>query len=266
MNTVSIYEKNWLDLVFEGKNQEYGAYQLRQQSPRTTLLAFFYGVLLLSGFIGVFMLSSFLSKPETSPLESIIDKPIVVCNYPIVKPEPKKPETQQQKQQQQKEPTNLSNMVVASKDDAEEDIPTNKEIENTTPSTEGTIGGTGIIPTVNTGGTEVIETKGTTDPVPTIELDRLPEFPGGINRFYDYVGKNFERPELEEGTIITVFVSFVVEKDGSMTDIKVLRNPGYGLDIEAIRVLKSLKTKWTPGIKDKEKMRTLYFLPIKVKS
>jgi protein TonB len=57
---------------------------------------------------------------------------------------------------------------------------------------------------------------------------------------------------------------FVIEKDGSMTDIKVLRNPGYGMDKEAIRVLKSLKTKWKPGIKDGQKMRTQYTLPITV--
>ena len=49
-----------------------------------------------------------------------------------------------------------------------------------------------------------------------------------------------------------------------MTDIKVLRNPGYGLDKEAVRVLKSLKTKWKPGIKDGQNVRTQYTLPIKI--
>ena len=59
-------------------------------------------------------------------------------------------------------------------------------------------------------------------------------------------------------------VSFVIEKDGSMSDIKVLRNPGYGLDKEAVRVLKSLKTKWKPGVKDGQFVRTQYTLPIKI--
>jgi protein TonB len=60
-------------------------------------------------------------------------------------------------------------------------------------------------------------------------------------------------------------MSFVIEKDGSMTDIKVVRNPGYGLDKEAIRVLKSLRTKWSAGMKNGKKVRTQYTLPILVK-
>ena len=63
---------------------------------------------------------------------------------------------------------------------------------------------------------------------------------------------------------MSVSVSFVIEKDGSMTDIKVLRNPGYGLDKEAIRVLKALKTKWKPGVKNGKYVRTQYTLPIKI--
>jgi protein TonB len=58
------------------------------------------------------------------------------------------------------------------------------------------------------------------------------------------------------------FYPFVIEKNGSLTDIKVLQNPGYGLDKEAIRVLKSLKTKWEPGIKNGNPVRTAFSLPI----
>jgi protein TonB len=56
----------------------------------------------------------------------------------------------------------------------------------------------------------------------------------------------------------------VVEKDGSMSDIQVKNDPGYGLAKEAIRVLKSLKTKWTPGMIGAKPMRTSYNLPITV--
>jgi protein TonB len=61
-----------------------------------------------------------------------------------------------------------------------------------------------------------------------------------------------------------ILVSFVVEKDGSMTDIQVKRDPGYGLGKEAIRVLKSLKTKWVPGMIGTKPVRTSYSLPITV--
>ena len=57
-------------------------------------------------------------------------------------------------------------------------------------------------------------------------------------------------------------VSFVIEIDGTITDIQVKKNPGYGMDKEAIRVLKSLKTKWTPGMIDGKPVRTSYMLPI----
>ena len=92
----------------------------------------------------------------------------------------------------------------------------------------------------------------------------MPEFPGGIKKFYTYVGNNFEKPELDSENAIRVSVSFVIEKDGSMTDIKVLKDPGYGLGAEAIRVLKSLKTKWSPGMFEGKAVRTSYNLPITI--
>jgi protein TonB len=97
----------------------------------------------------------------------------------------------------------------------------------------------------------------------TITVDKLPEFPGGLEAFYSSVGKKFEAFEVEE--TVTVYLSFVIEKDGNMTDIKVIRNATPSLDKEAIRVLQSIRTKWKPGIKDGRNVRTLYRLPIKVK-
>ena len=94
-------------------------------------------------------------------------------------------------------------------------------------------------------------------------VDKLPEYPGGIQAFYTYIGTNFEKLEVEE--TISVIVAFVIEKDGSMTDIRVLRSAAPGIDREAIRVLKSSRTKWKPGIKDGKPVRTEYKLPIKVK-
>jgi len=96
-------------------------------------------------------------------------------------------------------------------------------------------------------------------------LDKLPEFPGGISKFYSYVGNNFEKPEIENTTnTMRIFVSFVIEKDGRMTDIQVLKDPGYGLGKEAVRVLKSLRTKWIPGMLAGKAVRTAYNLPILV--
>ena len=91
-----------------------------------------------------------------------------------------------------------------------------------------------------------------------------PEFPGGIEKFYAFLGKNFQMPD-EEGLKGKVYVTFVVEKDGSLTDIKVIRDIGYGTGKEAIRVLKKCP-KWTPGEQNGKKVRVLYSLPITIQS
>ena len=102
------------------------------------------------------------------------------------------------------------------------------------------------------------------NPVNSKELDRQPMFPGGLKGFYEYVGNNFERQEIEEGETVRVLVSFVIEKNGTMTDIEVTQKTTAAVDKEAIRVLKSLKTKWSPGFKDGEPVRTQYTLPITI--
>lgn len=87
-----------------------------------------------------------------------------------------------------------------------------------------------------------------------------PEFPGGPTKMYEFIDKNFVKPE---GEIIKgkIYVTFVIEKDGSLTDIKVLRDLGYGTGKEAIRVLKKMP-KWSPGEQNGRKVRCTYSFPI----
>jgi periplasmic protein TonB len=266
MSNVSIYEKDWIDLVFEDKNKTYGAYQLRQENSRTTIYAFLYGVTFLLAVSGLgLLLSSFGNAPVTKPEIIICSLPIRPVNLDDITVTKPKHEQLQHQNPNPIEPTNFSNMVVASTPEAVVDIPTNAEVSTiTSSSTSGTSLGTET--EGNTTGSSVVEIPVEKNPTPSILLDKLPEYPGGINKFYQYVGNNFERASLEDAIEVTVLVSFVIEIDGSITDIKILRNPGYGMDKEAIRVLKSSKTKWKPGIMNGEKVRTLYTLPIKVKS
>jgi protein TonB len=92
-------------------------------------------------------------------------------------------------------------------------------------------------------------------------IEVKPEFPGGIEKFYKYVQNKFQAPDDEDFKGGKVFVSFVVEKDGSLTDIKVLRDPGYGTAKEAMRVMNSCP-KWAPGEQNGKKVRCNYTLPI----
>ncbi len=273
MNSVNLYDKSWLDLVFDGKNKSYGAYQLRQESSKTTLLAFFIGLLIV-GFISAFGLLLDSDKIIVASTVPPLDKVISVSQFNLPKPEAAILPLATKKKVEKKEKIekkDLQNAVITKTDEADE-IKTNKEKKDN-PESENDGKDTGIVIATGTisGASNVVgTTSGTADKgsdektVIVGALDKMPEYPGGINRFYKFVGDNFEKPELNISTA-SVIMSFVIEKDGSMSDIKVLRSPGYGLDREAIRVLKSSRTKWKPGIKDGKPVRTLYTLPIIVK-
>ncbi len=92
-------------------------------------------------------------------------------------------------------------------------------------------------------------------------LEVKPEYPGGIQEFYKYIGSKFKVPKSREFKGGKVFVQFVIEKDGSLSDIKVLKDAGFGTRDEAIRVLKKCK-KWKPAEQQGEKVRCSYTLPI----
>jgi hypothetical protein len=96
------------------------------------------------------------------------------------------------------------------------------------------------------------------------DLDPQPEFPGGMGTFLRHVMLEFKIPDVKEDNTYRIFVSFVVETDGSMSNYKVLKDPGFGLGDEAIRTLKTITTKWTPGKKDGKDVRTSYSMPITV--
>lgn len=96
----------------------------------------------------------------------------------------------------------------------------------------------------------------------TAEIDKKPEFPGGVDRMYAFIKENFKMPENKEikGKL---FINFIVETDGSIKDIKVMREIGGGSGKEAIRVVKKFPN-WEPGEKDGKKVRTQYQMPIDI--
>lgn len=263
MSKLSIYETSWINLVFENKNQEYGAYQLRQESAKTTMLSFFMAILLLVSLGGIYKISSLLVTHAITKAPTIIDKPFIVIPYNAEPILPKTPKTVNQATQTQ-EPNILLPMVVSATPDATVEIPTNKNLSENHPVNTGAGNETGLSATTGTLESVAPPIDYGTTIVASTALDKLPEFPGGINKFYTYVGNNFEKPEVEGINTMRVLVSFVIEKDGSMTDIQVKRDPGYGLAKEAVRVLKSLKTKWSPGMIGSKSVRTSYSLPITV--
>ena len=94
-------------------------------------------------------------------------------------------------------------------------------------------------------------------------VEKEPEYPGGVSKFYSFLQQNIKYPAAmrEKKVQGKVFIGFIVEKDGSLSNLKVLREPGYGSGKEALRVM-SLSPKWEPGIQNKKKVRVQYTIPI----
>jgi hypothetical protein len=100
---------------------------------------------------------------------------------------------------------------------------------------------------------------------PIIEMkdaDAQPMYYAGPDALYEFIEQNFKKPEVPE-LIGKVFVSFIVEKDGTLTDIITTRDIGFGTGVEAERVLR-LSPNWIPGRKDGNVVRVKYYLPIPI--
>ena len=96
-----------------------------------------------------------------------------------------------------------------------------------------------------------------------IEVDQSAEYPGGIFKMYDYIMADLKYPELARENQIKgrLFIAFVVEKDGSISNLEVLKSLGYGCDEEAIRLFKEMP-KWSPGLIDGKPVRQKFVQPI----
>jgi protein TonB len=270
MSKQSLYENNWINLVFENRNREYGAFQLRQQSAKISYFALLIGIFLCTSLATVphILRTIFPDKIIPDVLPQIKERIIEVTRiFPDqLKPiDPVAPKPMQAQPAALVSTKQLTNPVIVKAPLATEDIPTTVEIiAHPAAGITGVTSGTASsLPQLNLeNGSTPIDTGNKV--MNSAALDKLPEFPGGIAKFYNYVGRNFESPEISSDKNVRIYVSFVVEKDGSMSDIQVKNDPGYGLAKEAIRVLKSLKTKWTPGMIDSKPVRTAYNLPITV--
>lgn len=98
----------------------------------------------------------------------------------------------------------------------------------------------------------------------TKEVDLEPEFPGGMESCYAFFNKNFVKPDVPS-LIGKVFLSFVVEPDGTLTNIRTVKDVGFGVGTEAERVMQ-LSPRWIPGKKDGKNVRVNYMLPIPIQT
>jgi len=271
MSKLNIFNRSWTDMVFEGRNKKYGAYQLRTENPRTTTIAFFIGTALFVFAVALPKITSYLGTASTEE-ESDVDKIIEVVDImePPVEalPPPPPPVEQKQAPKSLVEEVKFKPLEAAKKEEVPDDPPKIEQFKNADPSSRNAEASpTGDINIGTSAGDldKGVEATGDDNTIySTVGLAVLPEYPGGMAAFYKYVQSNFRYPEVDRDLKMNVYVTFVVEKDGTITDVNVPRDPGYGLKKEAERLIKANKVKWSPGIQNGKPVRVRYQLPIKV--
>lgn len=273
MSKLNIFGQQWIDMVFEGRNKNYGAYKLRAENPKVTTVALILGSIFFATAIATPIILSKIEDATASEEPEVITKVEVAEIKEAPKEEelpPPPPEVLvKQAPKSIVEEVKFKPLEAAKQEDVPEDPPKIEQFKEADPSSRNAEASpTGDINIgVSAGdldkGMEAKEGEDT-NVYNSAGLQVQPEFPGGVAAFLNYVQRNFRIPEVDQDMTARIYVQFVVEKDGTLTAIKVLRDPGYGLGKEAERVLKSVKTKWSPGIQNGKPVRASYNLPITI--
>ncbi len=270
MNIFNPSKNNLDEIVFENRNKMYGAYALRKDAAKYTNLGMTYALspfILLSLFALVYgKTHSSNTTPTLTALKSdakkIIESAVVkIENLQIV------PDINFDK---------ISDVIDYKNIVKDKDIKNViKKSNNVTPissqiiqHTSGILnGGIGNLPTIEKGGNGI----GKAGNFPTLKapekpfdiVETMPEFPGGMQAMYNYITNNLQYPKLAKESNRTgrVMLSFVVNADGSISDINIMQGIGFGCDDEAMRVISEMPT-WKPGIQNGTQVPVRLILPI----
>ena len=265
MSKLDILNQDWIDIVFNGRNKDYGAYQLRKENNKTTNKSVLIGCLLFSAAIASPLIIKYLSgfvpdqKDKLKQTEVVLQAPPPVDkNKPIPPPpvEPPPPKVDQVK---------FPPPVVKPDNEVVEEPPTVEELKKADPGEKTIKGDPNADIIINTpkgdGPVNQEKTEDTNQIFTNVEV--LPTFPGGLEQFGKFLSKNLRYPNLARENNIggRVTVSFVIETNGELTNLKVLRGIGAGCDEEAIRVIKKSPL-WSPGYQNGRTVRVSYIMPI----
>ena len=274
MAKLDLVSLEWTDLVFEGRNQNYGAYQLRKETSKRNIWSIIFVVLLaILLYLGL-------------TLENMVEAHRTVENTQIVEVtnlrDKKKEVKVERKEEIKLEPERIVEKVKSSikftapvikKDQLvnEEEVIKLDEIENSNKA----IGAFTVEGNDEVGG-EVLKVKEEiAQPEPPKHeednkvfevVEQMPSFPGGYAALMQWLGSNMKYPTIaaENNVQGRVIVQFVVEKDGSITDVHVAKSVDPSLDKEASRVVKAMP-KWIPGKQNSSPVRVRFTVPVTFK-
>ena len=278
MAKIDLYDPKWVDMVFAGKNKEYGAYQLRKgTSGRNikSLLILVIAAALVGGFLAWKVIEQKQAEEQQAYMEAM---ELAKLQEQAKKEEKKKPEKVQPKIEAKKEipvarETQKFTAPVIKKDELVKEENQVKQMDKLDDKVAvGAEDKEGVKDrTVEAVRSEIAVAAPPPPPVPKPEVatkvfdvvEEMPSFPGGSAALMSYLSSNTKYPVVaqENGVQGRVIVSFVVERDGSISDVKVARSVDPSLDREAQRVVKSMP-KWKPGKQNGSAVRVKYTVPV----
>ena len=269
LETVS--HQDALDIVFANHNRAYGAYQLRRAYPNYLGKAFGLGLLLIGLMVvGPRIFSAVASAFPDPPVEVVITQTESVLDVPPPTPPPLVPPTPPPPTK----PTIAFKPPVVMEDPLVQEEPPKaamEELEKSKAEIGGeTREGDDDAPPTDTDFPDpgpVVESKKPEPEEPTyqmFDLNKPPTFPGGERELLKYLAENIKYPALARENNIqgTVALQFVVGKDGSVSGVEILKDPGGGCGKEAIRVVQGMP-KWSPGEANGHAVKVRFTLPVK---
>jgi protein TonB len=272
MAKIDLIDNNWTDLVFEGKNKEYGAYVLRRDTGRRNVKALIW---VLIGIAAIFAIAyANLAIQNAIKQNATIDTDVELSKLAqkkeakVERKEPIKVEVEQKVVEKVKSSVKFTAPEIKKDDEVkpEDEIKSQDDLSKT-----NTAIGTFDVKGNDEAEGEVLKAKEVVvDEKPKEEetkvfdvVEQMPSFPGGDAELMKFLNSHIKYPAVaeENGIQGRVVATFVVERDGSITDVKVIKSVDPSLDKEAIRVLKSMP-KWIPGKQNGSAVRVKYTVPV----
>lgn len=280
---VDLTSKEWRDLVFEGKNQEFGAYQLRKSSDKRHNLAMLYVLIGLAVVAAILfslnMYNDYRAEIEAAEAKERAEKMSAAQLAQMEEVEEVEEEVEEQRFEQPE--IEVPQEVLATVQVTQIAIVDAEEVKNEVMDMEAQQEDNTARGVVNQQGSDdadkfqaVAEQVVVKEPEPEpvkeeeifVAVEQQPEFPGGTAALMKWLASNVRYPQmaLENGISGRVIVKFVVEKDGSVSGVTLVRGVDKDLDREAIRVVKSMP-KWQPGKNNGQAVRCYFNLPVNFK-
>ena len=255
---VDLSSSEWIDIIFEGKNKDFGAYELRKASAKrhNRAMLVILIVLLLVAILGL-LANTVLQKAEERPEDQIEQ---AMIDYTADEQEEEEPEEPEQQRVEEQQPEVVEE--IKSQDDLKD--------TDTAVGTTDFDKGTDDLNVVREHKEEVIVEEKKPEPVDDNQVftvvEQKPQFPGGEAALLKWVGEHLRYPAMAQENNIQgkVVVQFVVTKTGKVGEVKVIRSKDPDLDKEAVRVVKALPD-FVPGKMNGHAVNVWYTLPVTFK-